>query len=358
MKKKIVLLSLLLFVFYSCVQPQSSLPTYNEALSIEEQKIQKRLFAQSWLNTYIRFSEIGHGILFNASSLCKNDDLIYDIGLDVATKYDGPEFIREELVEELNLNNNLKVVSVAMNSPASHAGFKQGDEIIKINDLSKFNGEKAALSYYEELNKTYSSNYDFEILRNGTQLLLNVSTSKRCKFNYMIDLDNNTFNAFADGENMIFSLRMSKWLLQDEIGAAIVFSHELSHNANHHIEDKKTNAGIGAGIGLLAGILLGGTVGQAQDMMEIGADIGASQYSVDYENEADYVSLYALALSGYNIDNAVNFWRSFAVEVPNSIYSEGGSHPSTSERFVRMESTINEIKSKISKGEKLVPSYK
>ena len=65
-----------------------------------------------------------------------------------------------------------------------------------------------------------------------------------------------------------------------------------------------------------------------------------------------------LAQAGYNLDNAVNFWRRFAVEVPNSIYSTGGTHPSTAERYVRMESTIKEIKDKISKGEKLIPSYK
>ena len=68
--------------------------------------------------------------------------------------------------------------------------------------------------------------------------------------------------------------------------------------------------------------------------------------------------MYILAQAGYNLDDAVNFWRRFAVEVPNSIYSTGGTHPSTAERYVRMESTIKEIKDKISKGENLIPTYK
>ena len=70
------------------------------------------------------------------------------------------------------------------------------------------------------------------------------------------------------------------------------------------------------------------------------------------------IQMYILARSGYDLDEAVNFWRRFAVEVPNSIYSTGGTHPSTAERYVRMDSTIKEIKDKINKGEKVIPAYK
>ena len=349
--------AILFFLFFGCAQPQSTLPVYNEQLSIEEQKIQNQLFAESWLNVYVDFSNIGYGILFSASDLCAKEDQIYDIGLDVATKYEGPENIREEIIKILGLNENLKVIAIGNNSPASKAGFLKGDEIIKINNLNAPSGETASSEFNKMMSMDYASNYNFIVLRGSTQFPIDVKTSKRCRFNYMVDLDNNNFNAFADGNNMFFSLRIAKWLLQDDIGVAIVFSHELGHNANHHIEDKKSNATIGAGVGLLAGILLGGDIGQAQDLMDIGANIGASQYSVEYENEADYLSLYVLAHSGFNIDEAVNFWRRFAVEVPDSIYSTGGSHPSTSERYIRMEATIKEIKSKIRNGEDLLPSY-
>ena len=70
----------------------------------------------------------------------------------------------------------------------------------------------------------------------------------------------------------------------------------------------------------------------------------------------DYLSLYALALSGYNIEDTVNFWRMFAVEVPNSIYAST-THPSTSERFIRMEAAIKEIQEKINNGDILLPTY-
>ena len=335
-----------LFIFFGCAQPQSNLPEYNEELSLEEQRIQSQLFAQSWLDAYLELSEIGYRILFGAADLCLKEDQIYDIGIDVATKYSGPEDIREELVTILDLNEGLTVVAVGQNTPASQAGFRRGDKIIKIDNTIAPFGEAAPTEFYKLMKLNFAKSYDFLIQREGQEILISTVTSKRCRFGHTVDFDNNTFNAFADGENMYFSLRITKWLLKEELGMELVYAHELGHNANRHIDDKKSNAAIGMGVGLLAGILLGVNDDTAIDLMsEVGA-FGASRYSVAYENEADYLSLYALALSGYNIEGAVSFWRKFAVEVPNSIYIST-THPTSSERFVRMEATVREIQEKI-----------
>ena len=355
-KNKKIFSLIILFIFFGCAQPQSTLPIYDEQLSSEEQKIQSQLFAESWLNAYVDLSEIGYRILFGAADLCLIEDQIYDIGIDVATKYSGPENIREEIEIILDLDENLSVVVVGQDTPASEAGFLRGDKIIKIDNETAPFGESATAEFYKLMKHDYARAYDFVVKREGQEIPINIKTSKRCRFNHTVDFDNNTFNAFADGDNMYFSLRITKWLLQEELGAAIVYAHELGHNANRHIDDKKTNATVGMSVGLLAGILLGGDIGQTQDLMDMGGQIGANQYSVAYENEADYLSLYALALSGYNIENAINFWRRFAVEVPNSIYSST-THPSTSERFIRMEAAIQEIQKKIINGDILLPTY-
>ena len=355
LRKKIFSL-IIFFIFFGCAQPQSTLPIYNEQFTLEEQKIQSQLFAESWLNAYLDLSEVGYRILFGAADLCLEEDQIYDIGIDVATKFSGPENIREEISIILDLDESLSVVAVGQNTPASEAGLLRGDKIIKIDNKKAPVGENAPSEFYKLMKHDYSRSYDFIVQRGDLEIPINLRTSKRCRFNHTVDFDNNTFNAFADGDNMYFSLRITKWLLQQELGVAIVYAHELGHNANRHIEDKKTNATVGMGVGLLAGILLGGTAGQTQDFMDMGAQIGANQYSVAYENEADYLSLYALALSGYNIEDTVNFWRMFAVEVPNSIYAST-THPSTSERFIRMEAAIKEIQEKINNGDILLPTY-
>ena len=343
------------FIIVSCAQPQGTLPTYNQELSIEEQKIQNQLFADSWLKAYLNVSEVGLNILFNAVELCREEDQIYGIGVDIATRYDGPEQIRSELTKSLFLTDDITIVATGINTPARNAGLKRGDKIIKINDKTAPYGVNATPEFYKKIRESKNKTHQILVKRNDQEILINVKAQKQCRFGFFVDLDNNTFNAFADGNFIALSLRMAKWLAQDEIGIPLVFAHELAHNAYHHIDDKKTNMQAGAGIGLLLDILAR-SQGVQTDFMRMGANMGAMSYSIDYENEADYLSIYALALSGYKIDNAANFWRRFAVEVPSSIYSKGGTHPSTSERFVRIEKTIEEVYDKINKDEASLPN--
>ena len=337
----------------SCARPQIELPEYNMVLTDKERDIQNQMFADSWLDTYIPFSVMGTDILFNAVELCDEDDRIYSLGMNLGNENSAFEIIRDEINQSLGLGPKLKVVSIGLVSPAAKAGVLAGDELLEINGEKIKQGEDAFSFYTEKIDREFSKLYDLKILRNAKIIDYQVRSEQRCRFDFVIDLDNNTFNAFANGDIMVFSLRMAKWLLMNETGAAIVFAHELGHNANKHVADKKQNAQAGALLGLLLGIY----VGLPQDMMEIGQSVGASAYSIDYENEADYLSMYILQKAGYSLDDAVDFWRSFAVEVPNSIYSQGGTHPSTAERYVRMEATIKEIKNKIENNEPLIPSY-
>ena len=349
---RVVILFSFLLIF-SCAQPQTKLPEYSTVLTDKERDIQNQMFADSWLNTYIPFSVMGTDILFSAADLCQEDDRIYSLGMNLGNENSAYERIRDEINKSLEMGPKLKVVSVGLTSPAGKAGILEGDELLEINGEKIKQGKDAFSSYTNKIDRKFGKVYDLKILRNSEIIIYQVKSEQRCRFNFVIDLDNNTFNAFANGDIMVFSLRMAKWLLMNETGAAIVFAHELGHNANKHIVDKMQNAQAGAFLGLLLGIY----IGLPQDMMEVGQSMGATAYSIDYENEADYLSMYILAKAGYNLDDAVDFWRRFAVEVPNSIYSQGGTHPSTAERYVRMEATIQEIKNKIENNKSLIPSY-
>ena len=137
---------------------------------------------------------------------------------------------------------------------------------------------------------------------------------------------------------------MAKWLLQDEIGAAMVFAHELGHNANHHVADKIQNANTGALVGLLLGIAVGAN---PADAMDLGANIGATSYAREYENEADYLRIDIWALSGQDSYKDKKFWRRVAVEGPKSIYDGGGTDHTTSEVCDRRDTYDNEVQERI-----------
>jgi beta-barrel assembly-enhancing protease len=77
----------------------------------------------------------------------------------------------------------------------------------------------------------------------------------------------------------------------------------------------------------------------------------------DFEREADYVGFYIMALDGWPIDSAPDLWRRMAAESPGSI-TFASSHPTTAERFVRLEQWIDEIHKKQVAGEPLRPTMK
>jgi predicted Zn-dependent protease len=86
---------------------------------------------------------------------------------------------------------------------------------------------------------------------------------------------------------------------------------------------------------------------------------GASAFSQDFEAEADYVALYYMNAAGLPLEGVANFWREMAAEHPRSIGSNhSASHPATSERFLAISKTIDEINNKIAAGEPLTPNLK
>ncbi len=81
------------------------------------------------------------------------------------------------------------------------------------------------------------------------------------------------------------------------------------------------------------------------------------QFANEYSWEADYVGLYALALAGYDIERAPDFWRRMSTLDPDSIVF-ARSHPTTPERFLGLEQTAGEIQQKLTAGLPLTPEIK
>jgi len=132
---------------------------------------------------------------------------------------------------------------------------------------------------------------------------------------------------------------------------ALVIGHELAHNSMRHIDAKRLNAMGGLFLDILFAVLTGVDSGGAF------SQAGAQAYSQEFESEADYVGLYFVERAGYEIKDAAYFWRRMGVKHPSSIAkNHAASHPSTPERFVSIEDTVNEINQKINVGTELMPN--
>ena len=81
------------------------------------------------------------------------------------------------------------------------------------------------------------------------------------------------------------------------------------------------------------------------------------KYGVNQRNieaEADYIGLYVMARSGYDIAHAPKFWRRMAANFPR-MQSSARTHPATSYRYLAMRNAVAEINGKVASGLSLMP---
>jgi predicted Zn-dependent protease len=176
-----------------------------------------------------------------------------------------------------------------------------------------------------------------------------------CPFRILVPRQDE-LNAAADGSKIYVATAMLRFASDDEL--SVVLAHEIAHNAMRHRDAQTKNALGGALLGAIADIAMaaGGknTGGQYSKM---GAEAGAQAFSQDFEREADYVGMYILAWAGRPLASAAGFWRRMAVEHPTGIVF-ATTHPTTAERFVRLEQWAREVDLKLASGDAFGPEMK
>ncbi len=356
MKNRLSLL-VIVFLLISCVSPQSKRPDISANESAEEAKKQKEFVIEKYIQDSAKITNIASKIRLAGTSICESQTTLM-LGLKYWNIHD---FLPEDesiARNKYQLGAGLKILNVASESPAEKAGFKIGDELLTINDLIITGGKNAKKDFAKQLDefKKTSKPLAIKVRRDSEEKVLSITPVKACKSDIELIFDNSV-NAFADGTNILIAKGMMNFVQSDE-EIALVISHELAHNVMSHIDAKKTNAGLGMAIGLLLdlGAAVAGVNTQG-GFTDAGGKLGAQAFSVDFENEADYVGLYFMASANYKIDNVAMFWRRMAQENPNAI-TLSSTHPSTSERFVSIEKTIAEIKQKQLNNKPLKPEMK
>lgn len=168
----------------------------------------------------------------------------------------------------------------------------------------------------------------------------------------------NDLNAFAAGSNKVVIqrgvLRYAK--TDDEIAAVI--AHELSHHAANHIQEgidqAQTGMIVGALLGGLAGAIASNNTYDPGTVVASGAIVGGAlgsklaemNYSVNQELEADYLALYILHNSGYDVTAARNMLINIAkISGRSNLRSASfDSHPTPPERLAQWDIGIQEVR--------------
>ncbi|MEH0154329.1 M48 family metallopeptidase [Limibacter armeniacum] len=132
---------------------------------------------------------------------------------------------------------------------------------------------------------------------------------------------------------------------KNEDGIAVVMSHEIAHAIAQHGNERMSQQMVAQGLGTALDVALANQSSQtrsaAMAAFGAGAQVGVLlPYSRKQESEADILGLYFMAMAGYNLDEAPEFWKRMAGsggQAPPEILS---THPSNETRIKQMEENI------------------
>lgn len=354
---KTVLVCLALFTLAGCAAPQTRMPTVDSVSMQEEVRKQQELVVEEYMSSYRRLQAVSSRIVTSGTELC-GDKVAPYYGLTVWNRDDFGKAWQEVLQSRFGIAEAPSISTIAPGSQAEQAGAREGDVIVSVNGWLAPKGKDAVAVLTDKLSAEgkFGTPVELVVQRGAEEVKLSLQPGHACDFRVRLSPDD-VKNAYADGKNIVVYKGMMDFARSDE-EIALVVSHELAHNAMKHIDAQKTNATIGGVLGLLVDVAaaLGG-VNTNGDFMRLGSNMGAGAYSVDFEKEADYVGLYFMALAGYNIDGAAGFWRRMAT-IDSRAITMKSSHPTTPERFLAIETTVDEIKQKIRSGVALKPEFK
>ena len=322
--------------------------------AMQAESLNQMMFAlQEEQNTTRRVFGIALRVLSASAPLC-DDAVVYDHSLLVRSKYSFEAGLkRNAAMQVFKVGEQPSVRVVFEGSPADQAGIREGDTLIKVGTLDVGTGEaalKAVNNYLGNARKTKTPTpLSLVIARGDNVISTTIPPAPMCAYNFAVSPEG-TVNAYADGRNIVLHQGIID-LARNDDEIALVVGHELAHNVLDHISKKQANVLLGG----LGGALLDAALGTGGQFSRLGQNIGSQAYSPSFESEADYMGLYAVALAGYNHQIAPQFWRRMGSRHQDSI-TLTTTHPATAERFVALESTVQEINSKKAAGIPLKPN--
>lgn len=349
--KKIIIFSFVLLILSGCtpVLKQPELP--KEEIEIEREK-QKEIALNTLIERRIRLYKVGFPLLKGAVNFYNKKPTV-SLGILV---HSTKNYKKEELPivkKKYRIEDAPTILYVHPDFGASFAGLKENDKILEINKRKVDNPEIIS-KILNEMNVS-SESVEIKVERDGEILKFNVPITKICPFSFVLYLDpqmSDSINAFTDGQTIYVTPGLLRFI-QNDNELALVLSHEIAHAVLEHVQKTIGNRILGT----IFDIVIIATTGI--NTQGIFGEIARLVFSKEFEKEADYLGTYIAAVSGYDISNAADFWRKIAVEYPGSTKDVFlATHPSTPERYILIEKTIEEIFEKKEKGLPLIPDYK
>ncbi len=340
----------------ACAGPITMSPQGSNADIQRERDLESELVYKKYIQDQDRVFNIAFPILTANQSFCGNHTSPH-YGMTAWNIYTvGPNY-RRAAQNIYNLQERVATQYIADGSPADRAGIRSGDFIVAVNGQQIPPGKDGIRIADQALDRAGYDTSAIVLERDGRRINTRLTPARGCDYPVVLDYNSSEINAFADGRRIVISKGIVRFA-EDDNELALVIAHELGHNTLDHVGKQQQNAMVGSLGGLaIDSILTAAGVSTGSQFSRMGGQLGAQQYSVAFEQEADYVGMYFMERAGYNSAHVADFWRRMAAENPNSVFTRT-SHPTSPERFLAIENTHQEIANKRSRGMALAPNLR
>jgi predicted Zn-dependent protease len=229
----------------------------------------------------------------------------------------------------------------------SKAPFTNRSQMILISkDQELALGEK---SYEDTLKKSevITNTKESKKVKEIGQKIAKVVNRKDYKWEFNL-VNNKEKNAFClpGGKVVVYTGILSVAKNDDQL--ATVMSHEIAHALARHGAERMSTGMLAQGVQVLGNIVLGSQAPEYTNAFNTAYGVGA-QYGVllpygrMQESEADEIGIHLMYKAGYNIDEALNFWKNMSSGKKESI-EFFSTHPNSSTRIADISKVIQEIK--------------
>lgn len=355
MIKRLIPLVLML-TLAACAGPITVSPQGSNMDIQRERNLQNELVYKKYIQDQDRVFNVAFPILTANHNFCGQKTSPH-FGMTAWNLYTVGQNYRRAAQEIYNLQERVAVQFIADGSPADRAGIRSGDFIVAINGQEIPASKEGIRIADQVLDRAGYDTSTIVLERAGRRINTRLTPTRGCDFPTILDYSSGEINAYADGKRIVISKGILRFA-EDDNELALVIAHELGHNTLNHVGKQQQNAMVGSLGGLaIDSILTAAGVSTGNQFSRMGGQLGAQQYSVSFEQEADYVGMYFMERAGYNSARVADFWRRMAAENPNSVYTRS-SHPTSPERFIAIERTHDEITGKRQQGQALAPNLR
>ena len=347
--------ALLALALIGCAAPQTQLGTVSQDQVAIEAARQQQFALELGLKQQHRLQNVAVPLLEAAAPFC-GERIRGASGFVATNAYRWKkDFYNAAL--SAGFSDTLVVLNVAPGSAAAQAGLAAGDRILSVNSTPVLVGQSAIDDLSAKIpsaNNKRTQSYRLTFRRGNDTSTIEITPHLSCAYTPILTPED-MVNAYADGHSIFITTGIMRFL-PDDNDLSVVVAHEIAHDAMRHIDAQMKNSLIGALLGAVVDVAAA-SQGINTDFTSQGAKLGSMVFSQDFEREADYVGLYILALGGRPYDQAANLWRQIGAANPGSI-KFATTHPTTAERFVRLETWRSEVNRKVALGQALQPEMK